>query len=391
MGNSQIIPYILGLNQNKDYNFTIISFEKKDIPNSLNELISKNNIKWYKLKFTPKYFFLLKLLDLIKIIFFSLLVIIFSKIDLVHCRGQLPALPGLIAKKILNKKFIFDCRGLWADERLDNNSWDKKNYIHNLTYNFFKSLENLFFRFSNHNVVLTSNIKNYLIEKNHFIEKSFSVIPCTANYEHFKILSKTQIISKKRELNIESYEFIIGYFGSISNIYHPNEMINFFLLCKKIYKKSIFLFFSDDFNYLLNKTTNFKKLNQSDYKCINSSYDKLPIYYNICDLTLSFVKKTKARIASSPTKIGESLACGVNVLSNRGIGDLDIHLNFNKFSLVDVKKHTELKKISTLVKNIKNLNREDIRKYSKKNYDLEIAVKKYKKIYQDLLAPNSSA
>ena len=91
-------------------------------------------------------------------------------------------------------------------------------------------MEYLFFKASDHNVVLTSNIKNYLIKKNHFSKNSFSVIPCAANYDHFKILNKSQIISKKKELNIERYEFIIGYFGSISNIYHPNEMINFFIL-----------------------------------------------------------------------------------------------------------------------------------------------------------------
>ena len=306
-----------------------------------------------------------------------------------HCRGHLPAISGLIAKKIFRKKFLFDCRGLWADERLDNKSWNKKYFLHNWSYIFFKKLEYLFFKVSDHNVVLTSNIKNYLIKKNHFSENSFSVIPCAANYDHFKILNKSQIISKKKELNIDRYEFIIGYFGSISNIYHPNEMINFFLFCKKIYKKSLIIFFSDNFNYLLNKTTNFKKLNQFDYMCINSSYDKLPIYYNICDMTLSFVKKTKARVASSPTKIGESLACGVNVLSNKGIGDLDVHLNFNKFSLVDVKKDKELKKISLLIKYIKNLNREKIRKYSKKNYDLDLAIQTYKKIYLDLFPLNS--
>lgn len=388
MGNSQIIPYILGLNQNKDYNFTIISFEKKVIPNSLIELISRNNIKWYRLKFTPKYFFLLKLLDLMKIIFFPLLVIFFSKIDLVHCRGQLPALPGLIAKKILNKKFIFDCRGLWADERLDNESWDKKNYIHNFTYNFFKKLENLFFKFSDHNVVLTLKLRNSLIEIYKFNISQFSIIPCCANFNHFKIYKNSQIIKKKKDLGISEHDFVIGYFGSISNIYHPNEMINFFQFCKMIQKKTIIIFFSDNFEYLKNNTYKFKELNETDFMLIKSNYENLPIYYNLCDLTLSFVKKTEARKASSPTKIGESLACGVPVLSNKGIGDLDTHLNFNDLSIIDVNKNDELKKISILTQKIKDIDREEIRNLAQKYYDLDIAINKYKEIYKALFSNN---
>ena len=66
-----------------------------------------------------------------------------------------------------------------------------------------------------------------------------------------------------------------------------------------------------------------------------------------------YVVKKKSKSCFFSNKIGESLACGVNVLSNKGIGDLDLHLNFNKFSLVDVKKDKELKKMSLSVKDIK--------------------------------------
>ena len=389
MGNSQIIPYILGLNKNKFYKFTIISFEKNNIPNSLKELISKNDIKWYKLRFTPKYFFLLKFLDLIKIIIFPLLIIIFSKIDLVHCRGQLPALPGMIAKKILKKKFIFDCRGLWADERLDNKSWNKEYFIHNLTYIFFKKIENILFSFSDHNIVLTTKVRDFLIENSKYDEKYFTTIPCSANFNHFNILGSAQIINKKKELGVNNYDFIIGYFGSISNIYHPDQMIKFFQFCKNIQKNTIILFFSDNFEYLKNNLNNFNNLDKKDYLLINSNYEELPIYYNICDLTLSFVKNTHARKASSPTKIGESLACGVPVLSNRGIGDLDTHLNFNKISIIDVNNDEELKKISMLTKKIKSLNRHKIRNIGKKYYDLDTAIMKYEEIYKKLFSNNS--
>ena len=121
---------------------------------------------------------------------------------------------------------------------------------------------------------------------------------------------------------------------------------------------------------------------------IKSNYENLPIYYNLCDLTLSFVKKTEARKASSPTKIGESLACCVPVLSNKGIGDLDTHLNFNDLSIIDVNKNDELKKISILTQKIKDIDREEIRNLAQKYYDLDIAINKYKEIYKALFSNN---
>ena len=215
-------------------------------------------------------------------------ILIFTKIDLIHCRGHLPSISGLLAKFFFKKKFIFDCRGLWADERLDNNSWNLRNPLHYLTYLFFKNFEKLFFKYSDHIIVLTLKIKKILLNKTYLNNLKISSIPCSANFNKFRIFNKSTILARKKELKIQNHEFIIGYFGSISNIYHPNEMIKFFLYCKSFHSKLIILFFSDDFDYLKKNTSLFKKLKTNDYKLISLKSDELPVNYNICDLTLSF-------------------------------------------------------------------------------------------------------
>lgn len=353
-------------------------------------MIKSNNIKWYKLKFTYNYFFLLKSLDFLKILFFPLFIILFKKINVVHCRGHLPAIPGLISKILFKKKFIFDCRGLWADERIDNHSWNNKNIFHNKIYIFFKKLEYLYFNKADHIIVLTQKIKNILLQSLILESKNLSVIPCCADFNFFRIFPKVDIIKRKTVLNLIKNDLVIGYFGSISNIYLPNEMINFFLYCKKIYKNPILIFFSDNFTYLINQTKNFKKLKVHDYKLISLSPNNLPINYNICDLTLCFVKNSKARDASSPTKIAESLACGVPVLCNSGVGDIDNHLTFYDHSVFDVRNNSNLEKISKLIYKFKKINKKVIRSKSRKYYDKNIAHEEYNNIYKKILDINSN-
>ena len=105
LGHSQILPYILFLNKNKNYKFIIISFEKRIPSKELIDLINKQDIKWYRLRFTKKFFFIIKFFDLLKIIFPNV-DINFYKIDLIHCRGHLPSISGLLAKFFFKKIYI---------------------------------------------------------------------------------------------------------------------------------------------------------------------------------------------------------------------------------------------------------------------------------------------
>src|SRR6185436_2282485 len=46
-------------------------------------------------------------------------------------------------------------------------------------------------------------------------------------------------------------------------------------------------------------------------------------YLAAADAGLSFIKRCESKVASSPTKNGEYLACGLPLILNAGIGDSD--------------------------------------------------------------------
>ena len=44
-------------------------------------------------------------------------------------------------KKIFKFKLIFDCRGMWADEKISKGTWNLNFFLHKVQYNFVKIQE----------------------------------------------------------------------------------------------------------------------------------------------------------------------------------------------------------------------------------------------------------
>ena len=386
LGHSQIIPYILGI-KDKVSDLYVISFEKKKNKLNKNEIfniLQKKKINWKPLNFTNKFFFIIKIFDILKIIYFPFLLLVINKINIVHCRGHIPAIAGLLLKKIFKIKFIFDCRGFWADERFDDGNWNKKNIFYILIYKFFKTLERSFFKNSDHIIVLTNVAKDILI-KNFFInEDKISVIPCCADYSKFKINSTNIKSDMKKNMGFDDTHIILGYIGTLSNLYMVKEMIYLF---KKLYnhnsnfrfffvtkdKNKIDSFINTDDKFLLeNNLISFK----------DADGGNISDYINLFDISLCFVLSSNARKASSPTKIGESLACGVPVICNKNVGDLNDWIpKLYNHGLLDCSNFSMLDKVANNISYYLSLDKHIIRSKSKLYMDQNNALFTYHKIY----------
>lgn len=370
----------------EDITLSVISFEKNDPPLAKIRYLKKNNINWNYYKFTNKTFFLIKSIDFVKILFLPIFFSLKNNIHIIHCRGHLSSMSGLILRTIFQKKFIFDCRGLWADERVDNNSWQMEKIFFKIIFKFFKYLEKCYLNKSDHIIVLTNNIKNVFINNHSLKDSKISVIPCVADFDKFKILKSEKIIFERKKYKLSHSNFVMGYFGSISNIYMPNKLIDFFLISKKYIKSPKIIFFSDNFEYLIKHVSNFKLLNKNDYYLISPSETQLSKFYNLCDLTLCFVTNSFARKASSPTKIGESLACGVPVLCNKNVGDInDIIPKIYKNGLLNINNKIELNNIASKLFTFKKINKKKIRNISQNIFNLNRVSNIYLMIYKNLI------
>ena len=142
LGYSQVLKYLLEIS--REFEITLISFEKKvdlsksDLKKSIDDLCKTHNIKWIWLKYDNWPRLGSHLLNILKLFFVVFFLLSKKQISLIHIRSYFPGIILPVLQKIFNFRFIFDMRGLWADEKHDRLGWSKKSY----KYKLFKKLEN---------------------------------------------------------------------------------------------------------------------------------------------------------------------------------------------------------------------------------------------------------
>ena len=116
---------------------------------------------------------------------------------------------------------------------------------------------------------------------------------------------------------------------------------------------------------------------------------EVPGEINRMDAGLSFIEPHYSKIASSPTKIGEYLACGVPVLANSGIGDVDSTIEQNGVGIVlrglgDREMERALEGLDGMIRDSAVEAR--CRETAERLFDLESGCQKYAALYGRLTA-----
>lgn len=392
LGQSQVLPYIIGLSK-KGYRFTLISAEKPVLyeqnRGTIESICQENNINWIPIPYTksPPVFSTLKDLRSMKQKAFAL----HSTINfvLVHCRGYISALVGQSMKKKFGTGFLFDMRGLWPDEKVDAGAWDLKNPLFRFVYNYYKKKEKQFFLEADYTVSLTEagrkEVKSWSYLKD--MNLKMELIPCATDASHFdpKKISETDQDYVRKELNIKPADSIICYLGSIGTWYMLDEMLDFFkrFLLQKPSAKMLFITGSE--HELIIERANKKDIPASNLIIRKASRKEVPLYLSVCDYSIFFIRASYSKISSSPTKQGELMAMGIPIVCNAGIGDTDsIVENFQ--SGVVVKNYSN-ESYDTAVRGLleTTFDKEKIRNGALSYFSLDDAVAKYKYIYTFIL------
>ena len=385
LGSSQIIPYLLELG-GKGVNFTLLTYEKKerltdtDKVSNLKKLLRGKNIKWEILVYHKNPALPATVFDIFLGTLKGFFIVLSDKIQVIHARSFIGAIPAFLLSKILNRKFIFDMRGFWADERIDGNIWKNKG----LLYRIAKWWEKVFFLNADWVVCLTQEAKRIIKDFPYLKERNFNidVIPTCADTVRFCL--KNQAENSSTRLNLKD-RFIFTYFGSIGTWYMLTEMIDFFKAVKSINRNSFFMILTPDKNLA---SREFEKNNVSslDYLIEYVPYENIPDWLSFADASLYFIKPAYSKKSSCPTKFAESLACGLPVVVNSGIGDVDRFVaDYNVGVIIEefCEKEYIRAAIDLFAKlNDRNAIRRNCRKVAEDFYSLEKGSKGYWNIYQ---------
>lgn len=342
LSQSQVIPYLAGLSR-EGIKFTLLSYEKREDCEdkksivSLREYFKNTNIRWYYLTYHKKPGLLAKLFDMSQGISYSFYLAVAHRVNIVHARSTMPAAIAFIVAKSLRIKFIFDMRGLLAEEYVDGKLWSRPSF----KYKLVNRLEKMLLSYADAIVVLTNKINNIFINSDYFRganEAKINVIPCCVDLKKFKYtFVKDAVLLEKLNL---SGKFIFVYIGSLGTWYMLEEMLDFFLEAKKLIAHAHFLILTQSGRGFINNIISGKGLDKDDVTVATVRSALMPDFIALADAGIFFIKPSFSKQASSPTKLGEFLACGIPVVINPGVGDTEEMVNSNKVG-VSVKSFTE--------------------------------------------------
>ena len=385
---SQGIPYLKGLSS-KGIKCFLLSFEKKiEGIDKLKKELNEHGIKWYHLRYHKSPTLPATLFDITAGILAGLHIVISKKINIIHSRATVPAVMGYVIARLTGKKFIFDVRGLLAEEYADGGIWKRSNFLYKITLYIEKKL----LCHADKIVVLTKNIKDFLINSNYLQkynikEKDIAVIPCCVDIKKFN--AENGLIEILRERYKLSGKFVFLYIGSVGTWYLLEEMMDFFIAAKTLINNAHFLVLTHVDKNMVISTWRKKCCSFSDITIDDAEFSNMPYYIKLADAGIFFIKPCFSKRFSSPTKLAEYLACGLPLVINSGIGDTREMVSDNRIGVV-IKDFSEkqyldkTRELLGLMKEGKVLSKR-CRLTAEKYLSLDIGVERYQNIYRELI------
>jgi glycosyltransferase involved in cell wall biosynthesis len=266
-------------------------------------------------------------------------------------------------------------RGFWADEKHDRLNWNKKSY----KYVFFKRLEKYLIDNSQKIITLTEASKDIMIQNFNAPNSLIEVIPTCVDFNEFH---RVQNVSRNNFLTI-------GYLGSIDTAYDFSKFSILISQLQNSFKNKIHL------KVLTNKTlqevTKFipeGTLSKIKLEVKFVQRDELSKEISSFDFLGFYLKENFSINASMPTKIGESLACGVPIICNSFNSDIRNIIETHDVGIIyDFKKSLsdhQIKKLYQILEE-KTVHRRCL-KIVNEYFSLEKGASTYNDLYSELIS-----
>ena len=243
-------------------------------------------------------------------------------VEVLHARAHVPAAMAMLARVLAPRlKFVFDIRGLMAEEYADAGVWAKGS----LPFRAVKWLERAAIERADRIVVLTRVMRDWLVKEKLAPAAKVEVIPCCVDFSRYAedAEGKAAATQKRAGDAATGGRFEVVYAGSATGLYMLEEMGRFFAELRALRPGAFFRVLTMSPPEEVKRVLSGAGLEGEDFHVGKASASEVPAYLGRARLGVSFRKATFSQIAASPTKIPEYLAAGLPVVSNAGIGDTD--------------------------------------------------------------------
>lgn len=317
LGQSQVLAYLERLAPGRRIH--LISFEKpvdwRDEAKraQLKQRIAAAGIHWHPLTYHKRPSAPATAFDVAQGTALALTLALRHRLSIVHARSYVPALIALAFKRATGARFLFDMRGLWADERVDGGLWPKDGRLYRTT----KKLERRFLEAADHIVTLThasaAEIASFPCLAGH--DLSMSVIPTCADLDRFSI-----------KHSLPQSPFTLGYVGSVGTWYLLDEMLGSFRMVADEVPGARLLVVNRNEHDLIRSRAAAAGIDPAAIELLAADHADVPAQIGRMTAAMAIIKPSYSKIASAPTKLAEYLGCGVPCLGNVGVGDMEATL-----------------------------------------------------------------
>ena len=326
LGQTQVLPYLRQLAE-RGVSFTLLSFEKpkaftesgQQACQALKQELAQQGIEWHWLRYHQRPSLPATVFDVMHGIRYASRLVKRNKIEMVHARSHIPATIALALKRKFGIKMIFDVRGLMAEEYVDARHWPEGG----LRYRVTKTTERRVFAAADGIVTLTERIWPIIKEWDGLKGRNVphAVIPCCVDLSLFKF-DEAERARLRTELKLGD-RLTMVYSGSLDGWYLTEEMADFFAGAVRKRDDAHLLWLTTGSHERVRQLMSARGISEDQFSVRAVTPKEIPAYLAAGDIGISFIKRCLSKLASSPTKNGEYLACGLPIVINAGIGDSD--------------------------------------------------------------------
>ena len=381
LGRSQVVPYLEGLSS-EGFRYDLITFEKTARWNDLDDRramegrLSRANIRWHPLRYRKRPLVLGTLLNLVEGYRLALRLDGERAFDLVHARSYPSSVVARFLKTRRRIPFIFDMRGFYPEERVDGGLWKRDGVL----FKVAKKVERDLFFMADGIVTLTEASLPFLSER--IAEAGGNVvprvIPTGVDLDRFKPVPT----------GTRPEEFTLAYFGSLGARYQLGDMLRFGRYVLGAAGGGRLLFLTNDDPTPVRRLAEERGLPPEVLSLRSVPHEDVPAALAGAHATFSWIRSGPSRYGVHQTKLGESLALGLPVASNAGIGDTAEILEREGVGIIiDASDENGLRgSAAELVALAADPGMRDrCRGVAERDYDRWLGVRRYAELYRELI------
>jgi glycosyltransferase involved in cell wall biosynthesis len=383
LGRRQVMPYVLGLAE-KGWRPTIVSFEKRasadpESRRAVREMLARGGVRWVALTYHRRPTVPATAFDVSWGVLRSLHEA--RRAKLIHARSTVPALMARTLGQMLGIPWLFDVRGLVAEEYADAGHWRREGTLFRIT----DAVERHLMRSANGLVFLTHSVRRELEEGGRFATSApTEVIPCTVDMQAFHPSAEARS-RIRRQLGVEPTAPMLVYAGSLGSWYEFDQMLEFFRIARQEIPPLRFLVLTPQTAMARDRSENAGLAPHVVVATVRP--DDVPGYLACADAGICFLRKVASKRASSPTKHGEYLASGLAVVSDAWTGDSSRYHRERAWVAVSDLSEKEYRlaahRLRALVETPART-RAEARALAERDFDLRTGVDRYDALYRKL-------